>query len=222
MRSLRLALALAALASAATPAAAGEVRGRVRYAGAPPTARALEVTKDRGACGESSPDEGLLVSGGGLANVVVRIAAPGAPPPPREAVLDQRGCRFVPHVQAVPVGSRLVLLNGDPVLHGVRGEEGPRTAFDVPLPADGRGVTRPLARPGPIRIGCDVHGWMSAWVVVVDGPYVAVTDASGAFAVAGVPAGRHAAIAWHERLGERVATVEVPAEGAAVLELVYP
>lgn len=219
-----VALALAAALAAGGPglAAAGEVRGRILYSGTPPAPRALEVTKDRAVCGESAEDEGVLVSDGGLANVVVRIAAPGSPAPPVEAVLDQRGCRFVPHVLAVPVGSRLVLLNGDRVLHGVRGTEGPRTAFDVPMPGDARSVTKPLTRPGPIEIGCDVHAWMRAWVHVVDGPHFAVSDARGGFVVPGVPPGRHAAIAWHERLGERVVTVEVPAEGPASLEIVYP
>jgi hypothetical protein len=124
-------------------------------------------------------------------------------------------------VLAVPLGSRVTLLNGDPVLHGVRGTSGPRTAFDVPMPGASRSETAPLARPGPIRVGCDVHGWMGAWVFVVEGPFFAVSDASGAFTVRGVPPGRHAAVAWHERLGERVASGEVPAAGPATLEIVY-
>jgi len=224
MRSPLAAIALGlGLVWAPALAAAGEVRGVVRFHGTPPAVPALETTKDRAACGDAAPDETLLVSeGGGLANVVVRIAAPGAPAAPREARLDQRRCRFVPHVLAVPQGSRLTLLNGDPVLHGVRGTTGAATVFDVPTPGPDPRITRPLSRPGPVRVGCDVHGWMNAWVVVVDGPYFAVSDASGAFTVAGVPPGEHAAIAWHERLGERVAKVTVPAEGPATLEIAYP
>jgi hypothetical protein len=223
MRSRLAALALVSFALAPAAGRAGEVRGVVHHRAARPAPAPLETTKDRATCGDSVPDETLLVAeGGGLANVVVRIAAPGAPPAPREATLDQRRCRFVPHVLAVPLGSTLVLLNGDPILHGVHGTTGPATAFNVPMPGADPRTTKPLARPGPVRVGCDVHAWMSAWVFVVDGPYFAVTDASGAFTIGGVPPGEHAAIAWHERLGERVAKVSVPADGPATLEIVYP
>jgi hypothetical protein len=215
--------ALAAL-SVIVPAlaGAGELRGKVRFLGAAPTAAALEVTKDRRVCGDSAPDESLAVSAGGLANVVVRVVVPGAAAEPGRIALDQRGCRFVPHVQAAVVGSTLEILNGDPILHGVHGWAGVATAFDVPLAFQGQKKVQPLPRPGVIRVGCDVHAWMSAWIVVVDGPHHAVTDARGEFAIAGVPPGTYTAIAWHERLGERVGTVTVPAEGAGKLELVYP
>jgi hypothetical protein len=63
---------------------------------------------------------------------------------------------------------------------------------------------------------------MGAWILVVDGPYHAVTDARGRFAIPGVPPGTWTAIAWHERLGERIGAVKVPPEGAALLELAYP
>jgi hypothetical protein len=219
---LPAALALALAVAAPARSAADEVRGRVRFEGPAPAAPPLPVTKDRAACGEAAPDETLLVSNGGLANVVVRIVAPGAKAAPRAVTLDQRGCRFVPHVQAAPAGSTLALLNGDPILHGVHGWSGAATVFDVPMPNPGSRVERPLARLGPVRVGCDVHAWMSAWVLVVDTPLSAVSDAEGRFTIPGVPPGRHTAIAWHERLGEKIATVIVPASGAATLDLAYP
>jgi plastocyanin len=221
MRSLSgVAAALALLAPAR--AAPGDVAGVVRWAGPPPAAAPLEVTKDRGTCGETQPDESLLVRGGGLANVVVAIAVPGAPAAPRSVVLDQRGCRYVPHVVAAPVGSSLELRSQDPILHGVHGYQGKGTAFDVPLPGAGGAAPRKLARAGVIRVVCDVHGWMSAWVVVTETPFVAVTDGEGRFAVPGVPAGAWEATLWHERLGEKRARVTVPASGAATLEAAWP
>jgi plastocyanin len=221
-RPLHLAAVMTVALGAPGPAGAGEVKGRVRYGGTPPPPASQPVTKDRGACGESAPDESLVVSSGGLANVVVRIVAPGAPVEPRALTLDQRGCRFVPHVQAAPAGSTVALLNGDPILHNVHGWTGVATAFNVPMPNPGQRVERPLARPGPVRVGCDVHAWMSAWILVVDTPFHAVSDGEGRFAIQGVPPGRHTAIAWHERMGERIATVVVPASGPATLELSYP
>ena len=77
-----------------------------------------------------------------------------------------------------------------------------------------------LDRPGIIQVKCDVHDWMSAWVLVVEGP-AAVTGAGGGFAVKDLPAGSYTVVAWHERLGERIAQVTVPAAGAASLEIRY-
>jgi plastocyanin len=221
---MRPALLAALCVAAAAPALprAGEVRGEVRYRGTPPAPPPLEVTKDRKVCGESARDESVLVAEGGLANVVVRVVVPGAAPVPARVALDQRGCRFVPHVVAAPVGSTVDLMNGDPLLHGVHGWSGVATAFNVPMALEGERKAQVLARPGPIRVGCDVHGWMTAWILVVDGPHYAVTDARGRFAIAGVPAGTWTAIAWHERLGERIGTVKVPPDGAGRLELDYP
>jgi plastocyanin len=203
-------------------AGAGDVHGRVVFTGAAPVAASQPTTKDRAACGESQPDESLLVKGGGLSGVVVRIEVPGARAEPRHLTLDQQRCRFVPHVQAAPVGSTLEILNGDPILHSVHGWAGMATAFNVPMPTSGQKTPRTLQKPGVIRIGCDVHSWMSAYVLVAETPYLAVTDPAGRFAIAGLPPGTWRAAAWHERFGEKTATVTVPAQGAATLELAFP
>lgn len=221
---MRIHVVAALCAGALLPAVArpGDVRGQVRYEGKVPALPPTEVTKDGGVCGQLAVDESLLVRDGGLANVVVRVVVPGAEPKPARVALDQRGCRFLPHVLAAPAGSTLVLLNGDPILHGVHGWSGRATAFDVPLATKGERKTHRLERPGVIRVGCDVHGWMSAWIVVVDGPHFAVTDARGRFSIRRVPPGKWTAIAWHETLGERIGTVTVPEKGTAKLELRYP
>jgi plastocyanin len=200
-----------------------DVAGQVRYTGAPPPAGvALETTKDRETCGLTVPDEALLVSQGGLENVVVRVEVPGARAEPHPLTLDQRGCRYVPRVQAAAPGSTLTLRNGDPVLHNVHGYAGAATAFNVPMPfQDGR-TSRTLTRLGAIRVGCDVHEWMAAAVLVTETPFVTVSGKGGGFTLTDLPAGTWPAVAWHERLGERRATVEVPATGAATLAFSYP
>jgi plastocyanin len=207
------------VALAPSPARAGEVRGVVRLAGAPPPAGRLEVTKDRSACGESVPDEQVQVANGLLANVVVTVK--GAPAPrPGKAVLDQQRCRFVPHVQAVAVGSTLEIVNGDEILHNVHGYVGPSTAFNVAMPTRNQRVPRRLDRPGLVAVRCDVHAWMSAFVLVSDAPF-AVTGPDGTFSVPDVPPGTYAVRAWHESLGERTASVTVPATGAATVEIAF-
>lgn len=222
-RPAALGPALAALLALLLPAAAraGELRGTVRYAGAAPKAAALPVHKDQEACGASVPDESLLVAGGGLANVVVQVRGVSGPAPrPVRAELDQDHCRFRPHVQAVPVGSTMDIVSSDPVLHNVHGWIGRATVFNQAMPTPGQRMPRRLDRPGIIQVKCDVHDWMSAWVLVVEGP-AAVTGADGGFAVKDLPPGSYTVVAWHERLGERIAQVTVPAAGAASLEIRY-
>jgi plastocyanin len=218
--AMRIRVAIAALAAAAPLAAqAGEVRGVVRFEGPVPAPARLEVTKDRAGCGDAVPDERLEVRDGRLANAVLTVK--GAPAPrPGKAVLDQRGCRFVPHVLAVAAGSTLEVVNGDRVLHGVRAQRGRKPVFDLAMPAGDRRVQRTLDAAGVVSVRCDVHAWMSAWVVVADAPF-AVSGPDGAFTVPDVPAGTWTVHAWHEALGERTARVTVPEGGAAAMEIVF-
>lgn len=203
---------------AAGPAAAGELAGTVRFEGAAPAVAPLPVTKDGPACGSSQPDESLLLQGDRLANVVVVVK--GAPPPPPSRVtLGQERCRFLPHVQAAPLGSRLDLVNGDGILHGVRGWMEHRTRFDVAMPSAGKEeAPGRLDRAGVIHVRCDVHAWMTAYVVVADGP-TAVSAADGTFSVREIPPGHYTVTAWHERLGEQRAEITVPERGPARLDL---
>ena len=84
----------------------------------------------------------------------------------------------------------------------------------------GQRRTAALQRPGVIQVGCDVHGWMSAWIAVADSPF-AVSGDDGRFEVSGLPPGRYRVIAWHERLGEKSAEVTVPAAGRAAVEFSF-
>jgi plastocyanin len=204
-------------------ARAGDVRGMARFTGKAPAAAApLQTGRDRETCGDSVPDESLLVSNGGLENVLVRVEVPGAKAAPRTVVLDQQACRYAPRAQVAPLGSTLELRNGDPILHNVHGYLGVATAFNVPMPIPGGKTPRTLARPGVVRVGCDVHAWMAASILVTETPFAAVTGKGGTFELAGLPEGRWQAVAWHERFGEKRAVVEVPAQGPVTLVFEYP
>jgi plastocyanin len=218
MNRLALALALAlALSPSSTPAA--DLRGAVRFQGTPPALAPLETTKERAICGDSVPDEALQVAGGMLRNVVVTVK--GAPAPaPGKGVLDQRGCRYLPHVQTLPVGSTLEVVNGDPTLHNVHGYLGQATAFNLAMPSKDSRLARQLKKPGLVVVKCDVHAWMSAYVWVADGP-AAVTGENGAYAIAEIPPGTYEVTAWHEKLGERKGTVTVPPTGTATLDFTF-
>jgi plastocyanin len=209
----------AALALVPVTTLAGDLRGVVRFQGAPPALAPIETTKERALCGDSVPDETVQVSNGKLRNVVVVVK--GAPAPaPVKAVLDQRSCRYVPHVQAIPLGSTLEVANGDPTLHNVHGYLGQATAFNVAMPSKDQRVARQMKKPGLVVVRCDVHAWMSASIWVVDAP-AAVSGEDGSFAIANVPPGTYQVTAWHEKLGEKEATVTVSPSGAATVEFTY-
>ncbi len=209
---------LAMLVSA--PALAGDIKGTVKFTGAAPKLAPLKASKDTATCGADLPDESVLVAGGKLKNVVVTVKGVAAKPAPGKITLDQHKCRYVPHVQAVAAGSSLDILNSDPILHNIHGYLGSATAFNLAMPLKNQKIARKLDKPGIVHVKCDVHSWMSAYIVVVDTPFAVAGD-DGTFTIQNVPAGTYTVTAWHEKLGEKTAQVTVPATGAASADFTF-
>ncbi|HEU5319730.1 MAG TPA: carboxypeptidase regulatory-like domain-containing protein [Methylomirabilota bacterium] len=194
------AAALAALLAAA-PAAAGTLSGQVVFRGAPPALPAVAVTKDREACGEALPAEALVVGpAGGVRHAVAFLEGVPAPAagPPAEATLENRRCRFVPHVLALRTGAELAVVNADPVLHNLRGWLEQRGVFNIVQSTQGQVSRRTIKRAGVIRLSCDAHPHMHGWLLAFEHPYFAVTDAGGRFTLRDVPAGAHRLAVWHQ------------------------
>jgi len=194
--------------------AGGVISGFVRYQGKVDKAKFLEVTKNREVCGKVA-DESLVVGpGGGLRYAVVTLEGIArGKAVERETVheLDNVKCRFAPHVQTATVGQFLLVKNGDPILHTAHAytPEG-QPHFNVGL-YPGRVSRKPLVKPGVFKILCEVHPWMSAYVVVSEHPYHAVTDAYGEYQLSEVPAGKYRLRVWHEKLGIKEQEIDVKA-----------
>ncbi len=173
-------------------------------------------------CGKSQTLEDLLVSqGGGIRNVIVALAnVPRIPtPPPAHLVLDNRDCRFVPHVSVLTVGSTIEATNSDALLHTVHLYGAVRA--NIALPFKGLEVERMAARPGMIVVKCDVHGWMQAFIRVDNHPFHAVTDPDGHFRIPDIPAGTYDLEIWHERLGRQRKTIRVEASKTQHIDVEY-
>lgn len=213
-----------ALAGGVPAADRGAVRGVVRIDGPVPPARPpVTVVMDPDVCGATVPDESLVLGAGGAvrdAVVILRGAPPPATPPAGEIVVDNRHCRFVPRVQVVVRGQTVRVRNSDAVLHNARPvllADPEMTIANLALGVAGQSMEltpRLAARLPPtgeatLRLGCDVHPWMRGWLVVVDHPWAAVTDAEGRFALDRVPPGRYTLAVWHETLGRREQPVSV-------------
>ena len=217
---------VAALWSAATSAQEGGYReltvsngavisGEAVYAGPPPGPFVIWVKKDAEVFGEKVPDDRLLVSRTGkIQNVVVTLEGirEGKPWPSHRPQLANKGGRFLPHVQTVRTGAQLEIVNRDPVLHNTHGYQDGRTVFNLAQPNIDQVIRRPLRRPGLIDIMCDSHDWMSAWIMVQDHPYAAVTAEDGTYAIGDVQPGTYTLTAWHEKLGRQQLQMTVKAK----------
>jgi hypothetical protein len=191
----------------------GTIRGSVTFVGPRPEVEPLVVNKNQDCCGLSKRNETLLIdANGGVRNAVVTIEGieKGKPFVLEDHELDNRDCAFVPHVQVVPLGQSLEIVNSDPILHNTHAYLGSRTVFNLALPIQGQRVARRMKQPGIVSVKCDAgHTWMSAYVLVVNNPYCAVTDSTGFFQITDIPPGSYEVKVWHEALGTETKTVEV-------------
>ena len=184
----------------------GTISGVVKFEGDVPEKKALEITKDEKVCGADEKfDESLVVGeGNALKNTIVYlidISAGKDFDKKAKPEIDQKGCKFTPHVQIVPVGARLTMLNSDKIMHNVHifgnnpvNKPQPKTRRKMPLKAV-------KEAEGPVSVKCDIHGWMSAWIAYVPHPYFAVTNEKGEFTLEDVPAGDYKLGYWHEACG---------------------
>lgn len=132
--------------------------------------------------------------------VVWLTRAKGPTPKPKPAPIQtvlQRGKRFLPHVLVVPVGTEVAFLNEDKMFHNVFSLSRPNP-FDLGLYKEGVARNKVFNEPGPVRLLCNIHASMSAFVYVVDSPWYAQADAQGWFELRGVPPGEYVLHAWHE------------------------
>lgn len=188
------------------------ISGEATYAGPPPGPFVIWVKKDAEVFGEKIPDDRLVVSRSGkIMNVVVTLEAvkEGKPWPNHRGQLANKGGRFLPHVQVVRTGVQLEIINRDPVLHNTHGYQDRRTVFNLAQPNQDQIIRKPLKKPGLIDLMCDAHDWMSAWIVVQDHPYFAVTGEDGAYAIPDIAPGTYTLTAWHEKLGRQQVQVTV-------------
>jgi plastocyanin len=199
------------------------VSGSAMLKGDKPETKPLEIdpkasegcTKD-GAAVDATNQELIVSKDGGVANVVVTVEVADAKieAPKEEFHMDQAGCRFEPHVKVLPVGSSLVFLNSDEVSHNVHTYPKRNPAMNKTV-APGSKETQKLDKADEIEVKCDIHPWMKSYVIVVDTPYFAVSDANGKFQLDGLPEGEHKVEYWHETLGKGKGTVKVGADGKA-------
>ena len=206
----------------------GTIKGHVRLTGTPPDNPVIRMRADpmcdKMNAGQRAVQE-MVVAGpdGSLANVFVRLQGsfPATAAPAEPVAIDQRACLYLPRMAAVQVGQPLRVRNSDPGLHNVHGVSAGRDTFNVGQPMAGMVNEFQLKDEGILRLQCDVHTWMVAFVGVASHPYFAVTGAAGAFEIREVPVGTYTIEAWHELYGPLTSSVRVEAGGVAEVAFVY-
>jgi hypothetical protein len=184
----------------------GTIKGTVKWQGPVPHLVASEINKDPEVCdplGQKHRDlERLLVSpNGGVANTVVFLRninrGKAMDLPMQRRTLNQKNCRYEPHVLLVPMQATLTVKSSDPLLHTVHMSGS--ADYNLPFTAQGQEITRPMPRDGVVSLRCNAgHVWMNGEMIVAKHPYYSVTDENGNFELTDVPPGNYEIVAWHE------------------------
>ena len=184
----------------------GSIRGTVKWQGALPHLVASEINKDPQVCdpqGQKHRDlERLLVAPtGGVANTVVYLKnvtrGKAMDLPVARRILNQKNCRYEPHILLVPAQAILTVRDSDPLLHTV--QMSGSADYNLPFVHEGQEITRPMTREGTVSLRCNAgHVWMNSEMFVARHPYYTVTDQDGNFELTQVPPGNYEIVAWHE------------------------
>jgi plastocyanin len=205
--------------TAINDATAGTVVGTIHFTGKAPKPILIDMAQDP-ACGlEKTPNytEQYVVHDGKMANVFVyvkdglgnRVYMPTKTP----VVLDQKGCRYIPHVIGTMVGQPVEFRNSDPTMHNVHivpPNDTNAAGFDISQPPMSGAEQHVFRTPGlMIPVRCNNHPWMEAFLNVVKNPFFAVSGTDGKFEIQGLPPGNYTLVAVQEKLGTQTQQITV-------------
>ena len=211
-------------------ATAGTVTGKILFTGKRPARKKVEMDEDP-QCAKlhKTPiyDETVEVGRkGAVANAFVYIKkgleGKKFEPPADPVVIDQHGCWFEPRVLGMQSGQALKAVNSDPVTHNIHPRAKLNREWNQNQPQGAEPAVRKFSFPEVmIRVKCNIHAWMKAWIGVVDHPYFAVTGADGSFVLKNVPPGVYTVEAWQEDLGTQEQQVTIAASGKAAVDFTF-
>ena len=211
------------------PATAGSVMGMITLEGTPPEPENIRMSSDP-TCVEratnTTTEYYVVGDSGGLGNVFIYVkeglGARNFPAATDTLTLDQAGCRYMPHVFGIRVGQTLEIVNSDPTLHNIHATPAVNEEFNTGQPIEGMRFERTFDAPEVmVPFKCDVHGWMNAYVGVLEHPYFTVTSDDGKFDISSLPPGDYVVEAWHEELGTQTQNITVGEGATAELNFTF-
>jgi plastocyanin len=207
-------------------ATAGTITGVVTLKGQPPKLKPLDMTADPGCPTGPQPAEVVVANAGKLANVFVYVKE-GLPQgnfavPSDPVTLDQKGCRYIPHMLGIMAGQPLKITNTDTADHNIHDMPSNNPAFNESQTPTDQPVTKKFSNAEMmIPVQCNQHPWMRAYINVMSHSYFAVSGPDGSFEIKNLPPGEYTIAAVHERFGEQTMKVKVGAKENAKAAFVY-
>ena len=200
----------------------GSISGVVRFTGEAPKQQMIDMSQDPGCMHNPSSDrlsEIVAVKAGAFGNVLVYVKGVKAQPigPAQTVDVDQKGCRYIPHVVAVEEGTPVRFINSDPAEHNIHAPQFNESQMPGTPP-----ITKIFTEPAiMLPIECNQHPWMEMELNVLPSPFFAVSKADGSFEIRGLPPGEYTLAAVHERLGEKKVRVKVAAKSVSAVDFTY-
>jgi plastocyanin len=208
-------------------ATAGSIIGTISYKGPPlPKLHMLDMTQDPGCPTAPQTPEMYALKNGKLANVFIYVKE-GVPkgrfPVPSEpAVLDQKGCRYIPHVMGLMAGQQLKILNTDTTLHNVHSMPTTNPAWNESQNPMGQPIVKTFSKAEMmVPLQCNQHPWMRAYVSVMAHPYFAVSGEDGKFEIKNLPPGEYILAAVQEKFGEQTRKIKVEPKGVTNGDFIF-
>ena len=209
---------------------AGQVNGTVSFSGTAPQMEPVSMNADP-VCASlhSEPvyTETVVVNDNQtLKNVFVYVKegleGKTFPVPAAPVTIDQKGCRYYPHVFGIQVGQALEILNSDATLHNIHSLAEKGKQFNLGMPLQGMKLTKKFESPEVmVKLKCDVHPWMNAYIGVLPYPYFGVSGEDGTFEIKDLPPGDYTIEAWHERYGTQTQKISVSGETPVQVEFTF-
>jgi plastocyanin len=189
------------------PTTAATVSGTVKLDGTPPKPAKIDMSQDA-ACKGDNTSESVVAKDGDLANVFVYVKEGlgnrNFDVPKDSVVIDQKGCRYHPHVLAAMAGQAVEIKNDDPTTHNIHPTPKDNREWNESQPPNAAPIQKSFAREEiMLPVKCNQHPWMKMYISVVKNPFYAVTGPDGKYEIKGLPPGDYTLAFVHEKLGEQ-------------------
>jgi len=207
------------------PTTVATISGTVKFDGAAPTPKKIDMRQDP-ACTGDNEGESLVVAGGQLANVFVYVkdglGNRTFKPPATAAIIDQRGCRYHPHVLGAMTGQTIQIRDDDPTTHNIHPMPRHNREWNVSQTASSPLVERSFPNEEIMMpMKCNLHPWMRMYINIVKSPFFAVTDQSGKYEIQGLPPGDYTIAFVQEKLGEHDEKVTLGPKESRTLDATF-
>ena len=190
------------LLTSSSVAFSATIKGNTLFTGELPPLAPYKTGKYRKACGSEVQNESLIVDSNRVKNVVVSLYGNNLGKNKDQFRLDQKNCRYEPHIISMPVDSELNISSSDPVNHNIHTYSFDNDPINIMFIPNQEEYSQEMEEAEVIKVECDLHNWMTAWIVVTPNSYSSISDKNGVFEINNVPPGNYKLNAWHETLGD--------------------